>query len=139
MGTAMVLEAATLSIASNNLEEYLSKCQVTTEIAEKDVTNFKSGGWKEVTGGLASGGMKITFLNDINATKLDSIMWDLMLTKVPQDFIVKADDATTSSSNPAYSGKVLITGWNPVSGAVGDVNQSDYDWPLSGAVSRGTT
>ncbi|MFJ5915036.1 hypothetical protein ACIQFW_04455 [Streptomyces ardesiacus] len=133
----MVLTGEFLSINSNDLSEYTRKAEVAVEVEEKDVTNYKSLGWKEVIGGLKSGTLACEFLQDYAATKLDAIMWPLIGTVVP--FEVRPDQAAAGPSNPAYKGNVLITGWSPVTGSVGDEATVSQDFTTSGAVTRATS
>ncbi|WP_431997847.1 phage tail tube protein [Streptomyces fungicidicus] len=133
----MVLTAEYLSINANDLSEFTKKAEVAIEVEEKDVTNYKSLGWKEVIGGLKSATLACEWLQDYAATKLDAIMWPLLGTVVP--FEVRADQAAVGPSNPAYKGNVLISGWSPVTGAVGDEATVSQDFPTSGAVTRATT
>lgn len=135
----MVLLASYLNVASNNLHSYTSKIELSAEIAEQDVTVFTSLGWREVIGGLGSGSLGITFKQDVAASALDSIMWPLFLTRTPQTFEVRADQAAVGVNNPKYTGLVLITGWNPVMGSVGDVAEVEVSFPTSGAITRATS
>ncbi|MEU8531594.1 phage tail tube protein [Streptomyces parvulus] len=133
----MVLTAEFLSINANDLSEFTRKAELTVEVEEKDVTNYKSLGWKEVVGGLKSGELGCEFLQDFAATKLDAIMWPLLGTVVP--FVVRADQAAVGPSNPSYSGSILINGWNPITGSVGDEATVSLGFPTSGAVARATS
>jgi hypothetical protein len=132
----MVLLAAHLTLAGNDLSDRCSKIELTAEVEDKDVTTFASLGWKEILGGLASGGLALQFKNDYAAAELDSIMWPLFLTRTPQTFAVRADNAAVGASNPEYSGAVLIKEWKPIAGSVGDVAEAEVSYPTSGAVSR---
>ncbi|MET9965454.1 phage tail tube protein [Streptomyces sp. NPDC006356] len=132
----MVLLAEYISINSNILHEYTKKAELTVEVEEKDVTNYASLGWKEVIGGLKSGELSCEFLQDFAATELDSIMWPLLGTVVP--FEVRADQAAVGASNPKYTGSILINGWNPLTGSVGDEATVSLGFPTSGAVARAT-
>lgn len=133
----MVLLAEFISINSNILHEYTKKAELTVEVEEKDVTNYASLGWKEVIGGLKSGELSCEFLQDFAATELDSIMWPLLGTVVP--FEVRADQAAVGASNPKYTGSILINGWNPLTGSVGDEATVSLGFPTSGAVARATS
>lgn len=133
----MVLLAEYVSINANVLHEYTRKCELTTEVEEKDVTTYASLGWKEVLGGLKSGELGCEFLQDFAATELDSIMWPLLGQVVP--FEVRADQGAVSTSNPAYTGNVLINGWSPLTGSVGDEATVSQGFPTSGAVARETS
>jgi hypothetical protein len=133
----MVLLAEYISINSNVLNAFTKKAELTVEVEEKDVTNYASLGWKEVTGGLKSGELGCEFLQDFAATKLDAIMWPLLGTVVP--FEVRADQAAVGTSNPKYTGSILINGWNPLTGSVGDEATVSLGFPTSGAVTRATS
>ncbi|MFD5874012.1 hypothetical protein [Streptomyces sp. NPDC060322] len=132
----MVLLAAFVSIGGNDLSAYTRKAEVTVEVEDKDVTTYASLGWKEVLGGLKSGELGLEFLQDVAATKIDSIMWPLLGTVVP--FVVRLDSAAKSTSNPEWTGSVLINGWNPIEGSVGDEASVSVGYPTSGAVVRAT-
>jgi len=135
-GTTMVLEAATLSIDSNDLTSWTTECEVSVKVDEKDKTTFSSGGWKEVRGGRKEGGVKVKFLNDFTDNSLDEIMWDLFVAGAAVAFVVKADDAAVSASNPSWTGSLLVNAWTPIKGKPGDLVEVDCDFPSSGAITR---
>ncbi|MGW4476807.1 hypothetical protein ACWENQ_44750 [Nonomuraea sp. NPDC004354] len=134
----MVLLASFLSIGGNDLSDRCSKIELTAEVEDKDVTTFASLGWKEVLGGLASGSLGAQFKQDYAATEVDSVMWPLFLTRTPQAFEVRADNAPVGVNNPKYTGNVLIKEWKPITGSVGDVAEVEVSFPTSGAVTRAT-
>lgn len=130
----MVLTTSVLTINANSMAQWNSKMEVTAEVEEKDVTVFTSLGWKEVLGGIKSGNVALTVKNDFAASALDSIMWPLFGTVVP--WTAKASSAAVSSSNPLYSGSLLVKQWTPITGSPGDVNEASYTYPTSGAITR---
>ncbi|MEV6124872.1 phage tail tube protein [Streptomyces sp. NPDC052077] len=130
----MVLLAQYLSLNAVDVSEHTRKAELTVEVEEKDVTNYKSLGWKEVIGGLKSAELACDFLQDFAAAKLDATMWPLLGSVVP--FEVRADQAPAGPGNPSYKGNVLINGWNPVTGSVGDEATVSLGFPTSGAVTR---
>ncbi|MER6956008.1 phage tail tube protein [Streptomyces sp. NPDC000618] len=132
----MVLLAQYLSINANVLNTFTKKAEISVEVEDKDVTTYASLGWKEVIGGLKSGELGIDFLQDFAATQLDSIMWPLLGMVVP--FEVRADQAAVGTSNPKYTGNILIKQWNPLEGSVGDEATVGVSFPTSGAVTRAT-
>lgn len=132
----MVLLAQYVSINGTDLSEHTRKCELTTEVEDKDVTTYTSLGWKVVLGGLKSGELAPEFLQDFAASELDATMWPLFGSVVP--FEVRADQAAVSASNPSYSGNVLIKQWNPLTGGIGDEATVSVTFPTSGAVTRAT-
>ncbi|MGW3110559.1 hypothetical protein [Streptomyces sp. NPDC001091] len=133
----MVLLAQYLSINGNVLNSSTKKAEVSVEVEDKDVTTFASAGWKEVLGGLKSGELACDFFQDFAASQLDAIMWPLLGTVVP--FEVRADQGAVSATNPKFTGNILIKGWNPIEGSVGDEATVGLTFPTSGAVTRATT
>lgn len=135
----MVLTAAYVNLTGpGQINSALSKAELTAEVEEKDVTTFASLGWKEVTGGLKSGSLSMTFFNDYTDDALDEDMWTIFLAGVPVAFDVRYQSATVTVSNPKYTGFVLPKSWSPLNGAVGDVAGGDLSWPTSGAITRTT-
>lgn len=130
----MVLLAAFVSLNGTDLSSYARKAELTVEVEDKDVTTYASLGWKEVIGGLKSGELSLEFLQDVAATKIDSIMWPLLGTVVP--FVARLDNAPAGPSNPQWAGSVLINGWNPIEGSLGDEASVSVGYPTSGAVTR---
>lgn len=138
MATPMVLTASYLAIpVGTDLSAYTSKVEVAAEIEDKDVTTFASLGWKTLLGGLKSGSVAITFKNDITDNLLDEIMWAIFGTVTT--FEVRAINTSATSSNPKYTGNLLVKSWTPISGSVGDVNEQSVTYPTSGAITRGTS
>ncbi|MCX4578114.1 phage tail tube protein [Streptomyces sp. NBC_01571] len=133
----MVLLAEYVAVNGVDLSAYAKKAELTTKVEEKDVTTYGSQGWKELLGGLKSGELALDLFQDVAASALDSIMWPLLGTVVT--FEVRASNAVVGTSNPKYTGSVLINAWNPISGSVGDEASVGVSYPTSGAVTRGTT
>lgn len=133
----MVLTSSYLGLNAIDRSSWCSKIELATEVDEKDVTVFTSLGWKEVLGGLKSGSLAVTFKNDVAASQLDETMWALYGTVTT--FEVRATSSAVGTSNPKYTGSVLIKGWTPISGSPGDVNESSFTFPTSGAVTRATS
>lgn len=130
----MVLLAQYVALNGTDLSSYAKKAELTTKVEEKEVTTYASQGWKELLGGLKSGELALDFLQDVAAAALDSIMWPLLGTVVT--FEVRLNNAAASASNPKYTGSVLVNGWNPISGSVGDEASVGVSYPTSGVVAR---
>ena len=133
----MVLKAAYVSINSNDLSAYTYKAELTAEVDAKEVSTFASAGWVEVLGGMAKGTLAVGFRQDVAAAALDATMWPLFGTVVP--FEVRLSNAVVGTSNPKYTGSLLVQEWKPIAGSVGDDASMDVSYPTSGAVVRGTS
>jgi hypothetical protein len=131
-----VIKAAYVAINSSDLSAYCSKIELSIEAEDQETTTFGSAGWKEVLGGLNSGELALTFKQDVAAAALDSILWPLFGTVVT--FEVRISSTAVGTSNPKYTGSVLIAEHAPISGSVGDVAEMDVSYPTSGAITRAT-
>ncbi|MEU9654843.1 hypothetical protein [Streptomyces chartreusis] len=132
----MVLTTQFISLNGTDLSAYCNKAELTVEVDEKDVTTYGSAGWKQVIGGLKSGGLALEFKQDFAAAALDSILWPLFGTVVA--FATRPTSAAVGTGNPSYSGNVLIKELKPISGGVGDEASQSVSFPTSGAVARAT-
>ncbi|NEB04507.1 hypothetical protein [Streptomyces sp. SID13726] len=132
----MVLTSEYVALSGTDLSAYANKAELTVEVDEKDVTTYGSAGWKQVIGGLKSGGLAIEFKNDYAAAALDSILWPLFGTVVT--FEVRPTSAVVGTSNPKWTGSVLIKELKPIQGGVGDEASQSVSFPTSGAVTRAT-
>ncbi|MER6892024.1 hypothetical protein [Streptomyces halstedii] len=130
----MVLLAAHLTVAGQDLSASANKIELKVEVDEKDVTTYGSLGWKELLGGLKGGELSLEFKQDVATGQLDSIMWPLLGTVVP--FAARLDQAAVGPSNPSYNGSVLIKAWSPMEGSVGDEASVKVSYPTSGQVLR---
>ncbi len=129
-----VLTAEFITINATDLSTYCAKAELQVKVEDKDDTNYGSGGWHEHLGGLKQGTLNMEFFNDFAATFLDSIMWPLLGTVVA--FEVRAAQGARSTSNPAYTGNLLVEAWNPITGGVGDLATVSVAYSTTGVVTR---
>lgn len=125
-----------VSIAGNVISDHCTKVEIPFKVDEKETTAFGSS-WKTRVGGLKDSGVKLTFNNDYSASNLNSIMFALLGNVVT--FEVRPDAGTVTTANPKYTGSILINGWTPLSGGIGDLATVDVDYPTSGPVAQGTS
>jgi hypothetical protein len=104
--------------------------------AEVETTDFGSGGWTEVVGGLKSGQLTLDFHSDFGVGAVSDIFQDLVGTI--GTFVVIANGTAASASTPAYSATALINSFTPVAGAVGDLATFSVTFPTTGAVGYAT-
>ena len=129
--TPTVLTDAYISINSNVLSDHGNKVEIPIKVEDKDATTFGQT-WHVRRGGLKDGNLNITFVQDYVAANLDEIMWALLGTVVP--FEIRATSGTVTTSNPKYTGNILVEQWKPIIGKVGDLVEEDVSFPTSGTV-----
>jgi len=134
---AFVLTDAYIALNGSDRSAHIKQVALNVETAEQDVTDFADAGWTVPIAGLKSGSLALTFNQDVAASAIDSIMWPLLGTTVT--FEVRATNAAVGASNPKYTGSILVTSWNPITGSVGDVAEVSVTYPVSGYVTRATS
>ena len=131
-----VLNNASVTLNSVDLSDHVSS--VTLDItADEIVTTAMGDTFQSRTGGLKDGSLRIEFHQDFAASEVDATLFPLLGTTTA--FIVKADAGSTSSTNPAYSGSVLVNQHLPLSNAVGELATMSVAFPTSGTISRATS
>lgn len=116
------LHAVTLDVSSNEI----------------DTTTFGTSStvYKTVVGGVVSGSAKLDFYQDYAAGSVDATIWPLINTV--GTLVIKPAGTAVSATNPSYTATVLINGYTPVMGSIGDLSSFSVTWPTSGSVTRAT-
>lgn len=128
---------AHITINAVDASTWAKSVTLDVEVTDLDSTTFGGGGWKSVIGGLKSGSIKIDFDQDFDASMVDATLWPLLGTVFPVTILPKG--ATVGTTNPKYSGNVLLTKYSPITGSVGDLAETSIEMPTSGAWTRATT
>lgn len=135
----MAVFALTSNEVTINSVLYADHCKsavLQVDAAQLDTTDFASGGWTEVIGGLKSGTLAITWMDDVADNDVDEELWALLGTVTT--FIIQPVSGTVGASVPSYTGSVLITGYS-VGGGVGELAQKTLSFPTSGTITRDIT
>lgn len=135
----LVLVSSFLGLNAVDRSTWCSRVELAVEAEAKDVTVFASGGFKENLSGLKSGTLNVGLKNDLAVSQLDETMWALFIAGAAVTFEVRGTSAVVGTSNPKYTGSIILTAWTPVTGAPGDVNELSVSYPTTGAVVRGTS
>jgi len=131
-----VLTDASVTLNSVDLSDHVSS--VTLEInADEIVTTAMGDTFQSRTGGLKDGTLSIEFQQDFAASEVDATLWPLLGSTTA--FVVKPTSSAVSSTNPSYSGNVLVTQHSPVANGVGELATMSVSFPTSGTITRATS
>lgn len=125
----------TVIINSVNYSAYVKSVELNVEVDDLETTAMGAT-HKSRIGGLKEGSLSITFNQDFAQTTVDDRLWALLGTVTT--FEVRPTSGAASTSNPKYTGSVLITEWNPLGNSVGELAEVSVTWPTSGTVTRAT-
>jgi hypothetical protein len=126
--------ASDMSLTWNsvNLSSYFDETTLARMADILETTTFGATG-KAKVGGLTDGNISASGKFDSTA---DAALGNSL--GVSAAFIFKTGSGSNSTTNPAYSGTMVLSKYD-IKGAVGGVVESDVAWEISGAVTRATS
>lgn len=131
-----VVTATNVTLNGTNISSAVASATLELTAAEVDVTDFGSGGFTEVIGGLKSGTVSLDFHNDYGVGAINTLLNPLLGSLAT--VTLNPNGTVTSSSNPLFTTLVLVNSVSPVSGAVGDLATFSVSFPTSGSVTTST-
>ena len=131
-----VVTGTDVSLNGSDISANTARAELVINAAEVDTTDFGSGGFTEVIGGLRSGQVTLDFHNDFGAGGVSNLLKDLVGTIGTVVIDPTGDGA--GATNPVYTAEVLISSFTPIAGAVGDLATFSVTFPTSGSVTFAT-
>lgn len=122
--------------ASSDISDHVASITLSTSYDIVETTAFGDTAKKRVAG-LADNSLTLELHQDFAAGNLEATIYPLLGTAV--NFEVRPVNTTVASTNPKYTGSVLITEWTPLNGSVGELATASVTWPISGAITKSTT
>lgn len=132
-----VVTSQSVTINSVDLSADCARAELVISSADVETTDFSSGGFVELQGGLKSGVLNLDFHADYASGGASETLDALVGTVVPFEII--AGGTTVGTDTPSWSGNVLINSFTPVAGAVGDLATFSVSFPTSGAITKATS
>jgi len=134
----IVLTDAYVSINSTDLSDHINSVEIAQSFDSVETTAFGDSG-RTRTGGLEDSSITLSFHQDFAGSSVDQTIAPLVGgTAAFEIRAIGTAAGTVSPTNPKWTGTVLVTEWNPLSGGVGELSTADVTWPVSGQVTRGT-
>lgn len=131
---AVALTNEFVSINGTDISDHIKAGTLVVDVNQLDAT-VMGDGWSDVLGGLKSGTLNLEILDDFAVGEIDATLWPLLGTVVA--FVVRPDAGAVSTSNPQYSGSILVNA-HGVGAAVGELPIKSQSYPTTGAVTRAT-
>jgi hypothetical protein len=132
-----VVTGTQVTLNGTDISSSCARAELVINAAEVETTDFGSGGWTEVIGGLKSGTVSLDFHSDFGAGAVSQTFQSLIGT-VGTVTLIAANGTAASATTPKYTATVLVNSFTPVSGAVGDLSTFSVSFPTTGAVTYGT-
>jgi hypothetical protein len=131
-----VVTATSVTLNGSDISSACAAATLELTSTDVDVTDFGSGGWTEVIGGLKSGTVSLDFHNDYGVGAINTLLNPLLGSIAT--VTLRPNGTVTSSTNPLWTATVLVNSVSPVSGAVGDLATFSVSYPTSGPVTSST-
>jgi hypothetical protein len=126
---------------STNISTMLTQVDVGLTVAQLEITNFGSGGWKQNTVGLKEGTLQLNFNQDFTASQIDAL-FGIGGSAIPFGgsgtyyVDVKPTSSARSTTNPSYCFQVYNTQYQPISGQVGSLAVGQLQLTITGQIAR---
>ncbi len=131
-----VVTGTSVTLNGSDISANTARAELVINAAEVDTTDFGSGGFTEVIGGLKSGQVTLDFHNDFGSGGVSDLLKDLVGTI--GTVTIDPTGAGAGATNPVYTAEVLISSFTPIAGAVGDLATFSVTFPTSGSVTFAT-
>ena len=133
-----VVTGNTVSFNGTDISASVARAELVISSTEVDVTDFASGGWTEVVGGLKSGSVSLDFHSDYGVGSLSTVVSEGLVGTIGTVVIIAGNGTAASGITPSFTAECLISSVTSVSGAVGDLSTFSVTWPTSGEVTKAT-
>jgi hypothetical protein len=133
-----VVKDPIITINGGTVSANVAQVTIALEADDVETTSFGSGGVRERVGGLRSGTVSLDLHQDFGSAAIDAVIHPLLGNTAAIEVIPTAGTAV-SATNPKYAFSALVTEYSPLDSAVGDLATFSVSWPISGAVTRGTS
>jgi hypothetical protein len=131
-----IIQNPVVILNSGTISANVAQATINLTADDIEVTNFTSTA-RERIGGLKDGTFSMDVHQDYAASAIDSIVFPL----VGGTAAIKVRPGGTAAigtANPEYQFNVLVTEYNPIDSAVGDLATFSVSWPITGSVTRAT-
>jgi hypothetical protein len=114
----------------------LNSVELAIESDDLETTAF-GGEFRTRIGGLKTGSITLSFMQDFGTSSVDATLFPLLNTLAT--VVVVPTSGSVNSTNPSYTATCLVNSYTPFASSVGDIATLSVTWPTSGTIVRGTS
>ncbi len=133
-----VITTETVSFGGTDLSDHIESCTIDVESDKVVSTNFGSAGWEENLGGIKRYTVNVTFQQDFSASDTYATVFGsasvVANLGTSLAWTAKPTSSATSTTNPIFSGNVIMTGGTLLGGGVGELAKTQTSFPGTGAL-----
>lgn len=124
----VVLLDCYIVVNSVNFSDHVSSVEIDFSKDEVETTNF-SGQGRERIQGLSDDKFVINFQQDFAASQVNSVISPLYHNGTEFVVEVRPTSGAVSATNPKYTGTCILFEYQPLSGKVGDLSETEVTFP----------
>lgn len=137
--SAITLKNASLVLNSVDLSAYIQSVTFNRTKDTPQITAMGDDSHVYLGDGLRNATISVTFKADYDSGTVDATLATAYDSDTAVTFVLKPQNAATSTSNPAFSGSVIVTDYTPLGGSIGDAASQTASLQVTGDVSRATS
>jgi hypothetical protein len=124
-----------VTVNGTNFSTNLNSVELAIESDDLETTAF-GGEFRTRVGGLKTGSITLSFMQDFGAASVDATLFPLLNTLAT--VVIAPTSGTVNATNPSYTATCLVNSYSPFASSVGDIATLSVTWPTSGTIVRGT-
>jgi hypothetical protein len=125
-----------------DISDYISSISLATTHETIETTEMNNV-YRTLIAGLGQNSVSFEFYQDFDDNGLEEIIngTSLANSKVgtPVTIEVLPKSSVVSANNPKYTFTAIITDWQPLSSAIGEITTVNVTWPISGEITKTIT
>lgn len=133
----MILRDAYLVINGTNLSAYCAQVELGASVDAGETTAMGATG-RTREAGLRDEQLSVKWRQNYGNGLLDATLWPIYTGGATVPLEIRPTSSAVSTSNPKWTGSILLTEYTPVSGEVGDVGEAETTFLVSGVLTRAT-
>jgi hypothetical protein len=135
-----ILTGVTVTLGGTSLSDHVESVEINQSYEDVEITAMGATA-KTYAPGLREDEIVINFYQDYAAASVDQVIAPLLGSAAGAIMVIKPTSGTVSSVNPSYTCTVSPYEYSPISGSVGEANQTSVTFkPVAGSsIVRATT
>ncbi len=133
-----IIKNAYLLLNNVNLSDHIESITLDWSVTDVQVTAMGDGGVQHLAG-LQDNKLTLTFWQDHASASVGPTLDALLAAGTAVAFKVADSGSSFSATNPTYSGSAIAISYQPISGKVGDGQQSSVNLVCNGTITAGTS
>lgn len=131
----MILKDAHFTVDGVDLSAFVKQLSFDRSVEIQENTTMGSNSRTKEPGLMDASG-SVTFKQDYAVGTVDDTLHGLMAQVV--SFEIRPKAAAVSTTNPSFTGNLIVTSYNPVAGGVGESQEATLSFEMTGDITRAT-